>query len=201
MLPYDAPSAAPAPRRQIRDAHAGFALQAFDVMDWMITLVFSQPSDRIPYSPNRAAAPVRSRSVGGAVKRDVLVTVSQSRSELFRVLFVSFRILLLVCLLCGQMFVRLYAQTPADENKSKDDTKKEEAKREEPKKDEDLKKDEAKKEEAAADDSKFDDVRKNTRGKPFKPGDRLHIDVDMALVNVTVTDPYNRLVTGLDPDN
>ena len=29
----------------------------------------------------------------------------------------------------------------------------------------------------------------------------LHLDVDMALVNVTVTDPYNRLVTGLDPDN
>src|SRR5215467_3967462 len=205
MLPYDAPSAAPAPRRQIRDAHAGFALQAFDVMDWMITLVFSQPSDRIACSPNRAAAPVRSRSVGGAVKRDVLVTVPQSRSELSRVLFVSFRILLLVCLLCAQAFVRLHAQTPADENKSKDDTKKEEAKKEEakedPKKDEDLKKEDAKKEEAAADDSKFDDVRKNTRGKPFKPGGRLHIDVDMALVNVTVTDPYNRLVTGLDPDN
>jgi len=140
------------------------------------------------------------------VKRDVLVTVSQSRSELSRVLFVSFRILLLVCLLCAQAFVRSHAQTPADENKSKDDTKKEEAKKEEakkedPRKDEDLKKEDAKKEEAAADDSKFDDVRKNTRGKPFKPGGRLHIDVDMALVNVTVTDPYNRLVTGLDPDN
>src|SRR5258708_8106338 len=27
------------------------------------------------------------------------------------------------------------------------------------------------------------------------------MDVDLALVNVTVTDPYNRLVTGLDPDN
>jgi Ca-activated chloride channel family protein len=25
--------------------------------------------------------------------------------------------------------------------------------------------------------------------------------VDLALVNVTVTDPYNRLVTGLEPDN
>ena len=140
------------------------------------------------------------------MKRDVLVTVSQSRSELSRVLFVSFRILLLVCLLCAQAFVRSHAQTPADENKSKDDTKKEEAKKEEakkedPRKDEDLKKEDAKKEEAAADDSKFDDVRKNTRGKPFKPGGRLHIDVDMALVNVTVTDPYNRLVTGLDPDN
>jgi Ca-activated chloride channel family protein len=29
----------------------------------------------------------------------------------------------------------------------------------------------------------------------------LHTDVDVALVNVTVTDPYNRLVTGLEPDN
>ncbi len=27
------------------------------------------------------------------------------------------------------------------------------------------------------------------------------MDVDLALVNVTVTDPYNRLVTGLEPDN
>ena len=29
----------------------------------------------------------------------------------------------------------------------------------------------------------------------------MHMDVDLALVNVTVTDPYNRLVTGLDTDN
>ena len=43
-----------------------------------------------------------------------------------------------------------------------------------------------------------DDVRKNTPGKPVQG---LHLDVDLALVNVTVTDPYNRLVTGLDPDN
>jgi Ca-activated chloride channel family protein len=43
-----------------------------------------------------------------------------------------------------------------------------------------------------------DDVRKDTPGKPLQG---LHLDVDLALVNVTVTDPYNRLVTGLDPDN
>jgi len=43
-----------------------------------------------------------------------------------------------------------------------------------------------------------DDVRRDTPGKPIKG---LHLDVDLALVNVTVTDPYNRLVTGLDPDN
>src|SRR5262249_34730770 len=43
-----------------------------------------------------------------------------------------------------------------------------------------------------------DDVRKDTPGKSLQG---LHMDVDLALVNVTVTDPYNRLVTGLDPDN
>ena len=30
---------------------------------------------------------------------------------------------------------------------------------------------------------------------------QIHMDVDLALVNVTVTDPYNRVVTGLGPDN
>jgi len=43
-----------------------------------------------------------------------------------------------------------------------------------------------------------EDVRKDTPGKSLQG---LHLDVDLALVNVTVTDPYNRLVTGLDPDN
>jgi Ca-activated chloride channel homolog len=46
-----------------------------------------------------------------------------------------------------------------------------------------------------------DDVKKNTPGSAVKPLQGLHLDVDLALVNVTVTDPYNRLVTGLDPDN
>jgi Ca-activated chloride channel homolog len=45
------------------------------------------------------------------------------------------------------------------------------------------------------------DVTKDTPGAPIKPAQGLHMDVDLALVNVTVTDPYNRLVTGLDPDN
>lgn len=35
----------------------------------------------------------------------------------------------------------------------------------------------------------------------LKPSQVLHVDVDLALVNVIVTDPYNRLVTGLDSDN
>src|SRR4029077_12071448 len=55
---------------------------------------------------------------------------------------------------------------------------------------------------AAPDEPKpKDDVKKDTPGTPIKPGQLLHMDVDLALVNVTVTDPYNRLVTGLDPDN
>ena len=39
--------------------------------------------------------------------------------------------------------------------------------------------------------------------KPSKPSSKnaLRVDVDLALVNVTVTDPYNRLVTGLEQDN
>jgi Ca-activated chloride channel family protein len=36
---------------------------------------------------------------------------------------------------------------------------------------------------------------RNGRGQP------IHMNVDLALVSVTVTDPYNRLVTGLEPDN
>jgi Ca-activated chloride channel family protein len=46
-----------------------------------------------------------------------------------------------------------------------------------------------------------DDVRKDTPGTAIQPNRGLKMNVDLALVNVTVTDPYNRLVTGLDPDN
>ena len=44
-------------------------------------------------------------------------------------------------------------------------------------------------------------MRKNTPGEVIKHGKALKFDVDLALVNATVTDPFNRLVTGLDPDN
>jgi Ca-activated chloride channel homolog len=55
---------------------------------------------------------------------------------------------------------------------------------------------------AAKDESKAkEDVRHDTPGSPIKPGKTMHMDVDLALVNITVTDPYNRLVTGLDTDN
>jgi Ca-activated chloride channel family protein len=45
------------------------------------------------------------------------------------------------------------------------------------------------------------EVGKLTPGAPFKPPQVLHVDVDLALVNVVVTDPFNRLVAGLDADN
>lgn len=137
----------------------------------------------------RPARPSRSdRDVGGAVKRDLLVTVPQSRSEKRRVVLRSFRLLLVACFLCVQaLFQVAAAQAPPDDNKPKEDSK-----REEPKK-EDAKDENAK--------VQVDDVRKDTPAIALKQGKPLHIDVDMALVNVTVTDPYNRLVTGLDPDN
>jgi Ca-activated chloride channel family protein len=109
----------------------------------------------------------------------------------FRVLLLSFRILLIVCLFAILSVLRASAQSPSEQNKSKDDNKKEESK--EPKK-------EGTKE-AKNEDARMDDVRKDSPVIPFKPGQQLHFDVDLALVNVTVTDPYNRLVTGLDPDN
>jgi Ca-activated chloride channel family protein len=54
---------------------------------------------------------------------------------------------------------------------------------------------------AVAQSGVSDDVKRDTPGQIIKPGQAVHIDVDLALVNVTVTDPYDRLVTGLEPDN
>jgi len=45
------------------------------------------------------------------------------------------------------------------------------------------------------------DVKHDTPGQLIKQGQSVHLDVDLALVNITVTDPYDRLVTGLEPDN
>jgi Ca-activated chloride channel homolog len=44
-------------------------------------------------------------------------------------------------------------------------------------------------------------VSKDTPAVNIHAGKVIRSNVDLALVNVTVTDPYNRLVTGLDPDN
>jgi Ca-activated chloride channel family protein len=46
-----------------------------------------------------------------------------------------------------------------------------------------------------------EDVRKDTPGVTISKNKGMKLDVDLALINATVTDPYNRLVTGLDPDN
>lgn len=96
----------------------------------------------------------------------------------FRVLSFSFHVLLIVCLFVLHAVLPAAAQSTSDENKPKDDPKREEVK-----------------------EATKDDVRKDTAGTPFKPGGTIHFDVDLALVNVTVTDPYNRLVTGLETDN
>jgi Ca-activated chloride channel homolog len=95
----------------------------------------------------------------------------------FRVLSDSIPALLVVCLFALSALPAC-AQSSGDEAKPKDEVKADEPKV-----------------------VKIDDVRKNTAGVSFKPGGTIHFDVDLALVNVTVTDPYNRLVTGLEPDN
>ena len=46
-----------------------------------------------------------------------------------------------------------------------------------------------------------DDVKHDTRGQTINQGQAIHLDVELALVNVTVTDPYDRLVTGLESEN
>lgn len=45
------------------------------------------------------------------------------------------------------------------------------------------------------------DVKHDTPGQSIKPGEPIHVDVDLAVVNVTVTDPYSRVITDLEPDN
>jgi Ca-activated chloride channel homolog len=146
----------------------GWSIKLFNIEHRAITLVFENPSGRIPVSANRAAI-LAGRDDGGAVKRDL---------PGFRVLSFLVHLLLVVCLLSLLAVLPAVAQTTSDEDKPKDETKREEVK-----------------------EVKKDDVRKNTLGTPFKPGGTIHFDVDLALVNVTVTDPYNRLVTGLETDN
>src|SRR6267143_5597798 len=108
------------------------------------------------------------------VGRDVGVAVKRDLPGV-RVLIPSFRVLLLVCLCALQAAFSSAAQSTSDENKPRDEGKREEAKK--------------------------DDVRRDTPGVPIKPRQLIRLDVDLALLNVTVTDPYNRLVTGLEPDN
>jgi Ca-activated chloride channel homolog len=108
------------------------------------------------------------------VSRDVGGAVKRDLPG-FRVLSFSIHLLLIVCLLLLLAAFPAIAQSSSDDNKPRDEAKREEVKK--------------------------DDVRKDTPGTTFKPGGTIHFDVDLALVNVTVTDPYNRLVTGLETDN
>jgi Ca-activated chloride channel homolog len=96
----------------------------------------------------------------------------------FHVLSFTFHFLLILCLSVFLAALPSAAQSTSEEIKPKDEAKREDVK-----------------------EVKKDDVRKDSAGTPFKPGGTIHFDVDLALVNVTVTDPYNRLVTGLEPDN
>ena len=54
---------------------------------------------------------------------------------------------------------------------------------------------------AAAQSVVSDNIKHDTPGKTIQQGQFVHIDVNLTLVNVTVTDPYDRVVTGLEPDN
>ncbi len=49
--------------------------------------------------------------------------------------------------------------------------------------------------------SAANDVKHETPGQVIKPGQSVQINVGLALANVTVTDPHNRLVTSPRPDN
>ena len=46
-----------------------------------------------------------------------------------------------------------------------------------------------------------DDVKRDTPGQVIKHGESVHLNVELALVNITVTDPHDRFVTGLESDN
>jgi Ca-activated chloride channel homolog len=108
--------------------------------------------------------------------RDVGGAVKRDRDG-FRVVAFSFGVLILACLAAsrGTMFAAPPQQSPSEENKQSDSKQ--------------------------SSSKPKDDIKKNTPGQAIKPGRSLKLDVDLALVNVTVTDPYNRLVTGLDLDN
>ncbi|MBV9887385.1 MAG: VWA domain-containing protein [Acidobacteria bacterium] len=98
---------------------------------------------------------------------------------------------------------RTPAQTPSPTpSESSSSQSQDEPKAQSPEAERDAKaKDQKPAEPESAPQSAKDDVKKNTPGEKLQPRQGLKLDVDLALVNVTVTDPYNRLVTGLDPDN
>jgi Ca-activated chloride channel family protein len=118
--------------------------------------------------------------------------------------FVVISFLVVWALLCLTP-ARTPAQNPAPPETSSDkpkvDAPKDDATAQSPEAERDAKAAQDKKDEPQAPPAIKDDVKKNTTGEKLQPRQGLKLDVDLALVNVTVTDPYNRLVTGLDPDN
>src|SRR6267142_6746127 len=54
---------------------------------------------------------------------------------------------------------------------------------------------------ASAQSPILDDRRHDTPGQQFRPGGSVHVDVDLALVNVSVTDAHDRPVTFLGRDS
>jgi Ca-activated chloride channel homolog len=118
--------------------------------------------------------------------------------------FVVISFLVVWALLCVTP-ARTPAQNPAPPETSSDkpkvDAPKDDATAQSPEAERDAKAAQDKKDEPQAPPAIKDDVKKNTTGEKLQPRQGLKLDVDLALVNVTVTDPYNRLVTGLDPDN
>ena len=174
-----------------------------------IQLAFATASDRIPASPIRTAVP-EARNVGGAVKRNA-AAVSGECPGLQVVRFSSaihwIAMMLLACLLLVPALMFAGQQTTGDNanpniatvNAATVTSTRDAAR--------DSEHDAAavahEATAVAAKDSPkaSDDVRKDTPGEVLKRGKPLKFDVDLALVNATVTDPFNRLVTGLDSDN
>lgn len=170
-----------------------------------IQLVFVRASGIIRSSPIRAAVPVAG-NVGGAVNRDF--NVSRRRiSELLAIRRLALHTL--AALLAVSVFLTLTLATPLGARQTQTDAAKAqpvpsadtphdtpataasavaETAKDAPK--------------VASDTPKLaDDVRKDTPAIVVNPHRGVKMDVDLALINATVTDPFNRLVTGLDVDN
>jgi len=144
-------------------------------------------------------------NVGGAVKRDLSVSAWEF-PRLFglrnRSAVHSLVILCLVCLLCLAL-PRNGAASPIQQSPADADKPQADAPQDGP---QDAPHDTPAATTTTASTIKeaakpAEDVRKDTPGVVVNPHKGVKIDVDLALINATVTDPYNRLVTGLDPDN
>jgi len=118
-----------------------------------------------------------------------------------RVLPVAFSVLLVVWALLVVTPARTPAQSPSPTpapsesrpDKPQPDKTQDDAKAQSPEAERDAKAQEQKQAEPQdVPQAVKDDVKKNTAGTKLKPLQGLKLDVDLALVNVTVTDPYNR---------